>query len=83
MSAIGKPVNPVTAAELEGLSLRVTQACSTIHLIIEACDQLSHVQNALGLLELELDRCAEDSATCTTAARTSRRLGHERREGSA
>lgn len=60
MSAIGKPVNPVTAAELEGLSLRVTQACSTIHLIIEACDQLSHVQNALGLLELELDRCAED-----------------------
>lgn len=56
-----KSANPVTAAELDGLALRVAQATSTLSLLGRHQEGMSsELHNALGLLVLHLDLCAED-----------------------
>jgi hypothetical protein len=62
MSAADKAAGPVTPQELEGLSLRVAQARSTLNLLASShgADADADLQNALGLLVLHLDQCAED-----------------------
>jgi hypothetical protein len=54
------PVTAVTAPELESLSLRVAQARSTVALLRLSDQAGPDLQNALGLLTLCLDQCAED-----------------------
>jgi hypothetical protein len=61
MTAAEKTARPVSAAELEGLSLRVVQARSTLAVLGRHQEGMgADLHNALGLLVLWLDECAED-----------------------